>query len=127
MRWERDPVRSLASNGHHMESDSLMRLADNIFYAVSEEQPKGNWSEVESRALTKFLKEVPNMEAEAKRKIIKAVSPHFQSKFWGVAWHRCRRALESRITDHRCGFPSPHGLSSAGFFGVVARVLAPPA
>ncbi len=112
MRWERDPVRSLASNGHHMESDSLMRLADNIFYAVSEEQPKGNWSEVESRALTKFLK---------------AVSPHFQSKFWGVAWHRCRRALESRITDHRCGFPSPRGLSSAGFFGVVAHVLAPPA
>ena len=35
---------------------------------------------MESRALNKFLKEVPNMEAEAARRIIKAVSPHFQRK-----------------------------------------------
>ena len=75
-----DPVMSVAPNGHHMDSDSLMRLADNIFYAVTEEQPTANWSEVESRALNKFLKEVPNMEAEAARRIIKAVSPHFQRK-----------------------------------------------
>ena len=45
-----DPVHTMSPNGH-LDSDSLLRLADNIFYAVTEESPDGSWEEIVEKAL----------------------------------------------------------------------------
>ena len=57
-----------------MSADSLLRLADNIFFSVSEEQPDADFEDVQNAALERFLKKVPNMEAEAARKIVNVVA-----------------------------------------------------
>ena len=59
-----------------MNSDSLIRLADNIFYA--EESPAATWEEMSDEALERFLKKVPSMEREGAREIINAVAHQFQ-------------------------------------------------
>ena len=73
-----DPVHTMSTNGHNMTTDSLIRLADNIFYAVSEEAPEANWDEVVNKVLDRFIRKVPTMEREAARKIIAAVGQQFQ-------------------------------------------------
>ncbi len=73
-----DPEHTMSPNGHHMDSDSLVRLADNIFYAVREESPDANWDEIVNKALDRFLKKVPTMEREGARKIINAVAQQSQ-------------------------------------------------
>ena len=57
-----DPVHTMSTNGHNMSTDSLIRLADNIFYAVSEELPEAGWDDVVETVLDRFLKKVPTME-----------------------------------------------------------------
>ena len=83
-----DPALTVSSNGSRMTSDSLLRLADNIFFAVTEESPNASWEDVQSRALERFHKRLPNMEREAARKIVNVVAHQFQkdnSKKFAVA------------------------------------------
>ena len=65
---------TVGTNGNRMSSDSLLRLADNIFFAVSEENPGAEWDDVQGEALKRFQKKVPNMELEAARKIVTVVA-----------------------------------------------------
>jgi hypothetical protein len=70
-----DPSLTVSTNGSsRMSADSLLRLADNIFFSVSEEQPDADFEDVQNAALERFLKKVPNMEAEAARKIVNVVA-----------------------------------------------------
>jgi len=75
-----DPALTVGTNGNHMSSDSLLRLADNIFFAVSEENPGAEWDDVQGEALQRFQKKVPNMEPEAARKIVNVVAHQFHKE-----------------------------------------------
>ena len=72
-----DPVHTMSPNGH-LDSDSLLRLADNIFYAVTEETPDGDWEEIVENALERFARKVPTMDREAASRIVKAVGQRFR-------------------------------------------------
>ena len=61
-----------------MSSDSLLRLADNIFFSVNEDHPDSSWEDIQEAALQRFQRSVPNMEAEAARKIVTVVAHQFQ-------------------------------------------------
>ena len=73
-----DPALTLTANGSRMSSDSLLRLADNIFFSVAETLPNASWEEIQSKALERFQRRVPNMEPEASRKIVTVVAHQFQ-------------------------------------------------
>lgn len=76
-----DPALTVSTNGSsRMSSDSLLRLADNIFFAVSEETPGAEWDDVQSEALKRFQKKVPNMEVEAARKIVNVIAHQFHKE-----------------------------------------------
>ena len=75
-----DPSLTVSTNGSRMSADSLLRLADNVFFAVSEENPQGSWDDIQGEALSRFRKKVPNMEAEAARKIVTVVAHQFQKE-----------------------------------------------
>lgn len=76
-----DPALTVSTNGSsRMSSDSLLRLADNIFFAVSEENPSAEWDDVQSEALKRFQKKVPNMEVEAARKIVNVIAHQFHKE-----------------------------------------------
>ena len=75
-----DPALTVGTNGNRMSSDSLLRLADNIFFAVSEENPGASWDDIQSQALEMFRLKVPNMEPEAARKIVTVVAHQFQKE-----------------------------------------------
>lgn len=73
-----DPALTVSTNGNRMSADSLLRLADNIFFAVTEEHPNISWEEIETTALERFQQKVPHMEAGAARKIVTVVAHQFQ-------------------------------------------------
>lgn len=75
-----DPALTVGTNGNRMSSDSLLRLADNIFFAVSEENPGAPWDEIQTQALERFRSKEPNMEPEAARKIVTVVAHRFQKE-----------------------------------------------
>ena len=75
-----DPSFSISTNGHRMDSDSLIRLADNIFYAMREEHPHAGWDENIDAALERFLQKVPSLEREPARKIIAVVAQQHRTK-----------------------------------------------
>lgn len=76
-----DPALTVSTNGGgRMSSDSLLRLADNIFFAVSEENPAAEWDYMQGEALKRFQKKVPNMEVEAARKIVNVVAHQFHKE-----------------------------------------------
>ncbi len=69
-----DPAVDLSPNGPRMDSDSLLRLADNILYAVMEEAPEAEWGDIVNRAMERFMEKVPTLEPEAAKKIVTAVA-----------------------------------------------------
>jgi hypothetical protein len=75
-----DPALTVSTNGNRMSSDSLLRLADNIFFSITEENPAADWDQVQGEALKRFQKKVPNMEPEAARKIVTVVAHQFQKE-----------------------------------------------
>ena len=81
-----DPALSISTNGHPMNSDSMVRLADNILYAIREEHPDFGWEETIEAAMDLFLKKLPGLEREPARKIIMVVAHE----------HRAR-ALQQRL------------------------------
>jgi len=68
-----DPSIDLAPNGKGLDSESLLRLADNILYAVGEDIPGAHWEEVATRALERFQEKVPSLDREAAKRIMSAV------------------------------------------------------
>ncbi len=68
-----DPVIDLAPNFNRLDSDSLLRLADNIVYSVTEESPDAERSEVVDKAIERFLQKVPTLDHDAAKKIVAAV------------------------------------------------------
>jgi len=75
-----DPALSISTNGHRMDSDSLLRLADNILYAVKEDNPDIGWEDAIEMALERFLKKLPTMERESAKKIIAVVAQEHRTK-----------------------------------------------
>ena len=69
-----DPTIDLSPNMNRLNSDSLLRLADNILYAVNEETPMGQWNEIVNKALDRFMEKVPTLDREAAKKIVTAVA-----------------------------------------------------
>jgi hypothetical protein len=75
-----DPSLSVTTNGHSMDSNSLVRLADNIFFAIKEENPDMGWDESVDLALNRFLEKVPTMERQPARKIVMVVAQEHRAK-----------------------------------------------
>ena len=73
-----DPALTVSTNGNRMSADSLLRLADNIFFSVNEELPGASFEDMQNAALERFMKKVPNMDAEAARKIVTVVAHQSQ-------------------------------------------------
>ena len=70
-----DPMLSISStNRHRIDSESLTRLADNIFFAVMEEQPEASWDDTTKVVLERFMQKVPSLEREAARRIVNVVA-----------------------------------------------------
>jgi uncharacterized protein (DUF1786 family) len=69
-----DPALTVSTNGSRMSADSLLRLADNIFFSVTEKQPDASFEDVQNAALERFLKKAPDMDSEAARKIVNVVA-----------------------------------------------------
>lgn len=70
-----DPTVDLSPVGNpRMDSESLVRLADNILFSVKEETNGASWREVVDRALDKFLEKVPALDREAGKRIMTAVA-----------------------------------------------------
>ena len=81
-----DPTLSIsATNGHRMDSESLTRLADNIFYAVKEERPDANWDEMANLVLERFTKKAPTVDREAAKRVVAAVAMQYRSREQGHA------------------------------------------
>ena len=64
----------LAQGSQWGDHCSLLRLADNILYAVTEEIPEAEWNEVVNKALERFMEKVPTLDQEAAKKIVVAVA-----------------------------------------------------
>jgi hypothetical protein len=69
-----DPAIDLPPSGSHLDSGSLIRLADNILYSVTEDSPEVPWVEAVEKALVRFMEKVPSLDREAAKKIISAVA-----------------------------------------------------
>ena len=69
-----DPAVEFSQNGSRLDTDSLLRLADNILYAVVEDNPNAKWEQVVNSALDRFVQKVPNLDREAAKKIVTAVA-----------------------------------------------------
>ncbi len=69
-----DPATDLSPNGHRVNSDSLIRLADNILYSVAENIPEAEPGLVVSKALERFQQKVPSIDHEAARRILITVA-----------------------------------------------------
>lgn len=57
-----------------MDSESLLRLADNILFSIKEENPAASWDEIVDRALDKFEEKAPTVEREAAKRIMAIVA-----------------------------------------------------
>ena len=73
-----DPVQPVSVKGQSMDNDSLVRMADNIFFSVTEEAPNATWDETVEMVLERFRKKAPNLDPESARKVVTAVAQHFQ-------------------------------------------------
>lgn len=73
-----DPVQPVTIKGNSLDTDGLVRMADNIFFSVTEEAPNATWEETVDMVLERFQKKAPSLDPEAARKVVSAVAQHFQ-------------------------------------------------
>ena len=52
---------------HRIDSESLTRLADNIFFAVIEQQPEASWEDTTKVVLVRFIKNGIEMRSALRR------------------------------------------------------------
>jgi len=57
-----------------MDNESLVRLADNILFAIKEDAGGATWDEVVDKALDKFQEKVPTLDREGAKRIMAAVA-----------------------------------------------------
>ena len=69
-----DPALDLPPSSNKLDSESLLRLADNILYSVVEDSPKAEWEDVVNRTLERFLVKAPTLDREAAKRIIDVVA-----------------------------------------------------
>ena len=69
-----DPTVDLSPSTDRLSNDSLLRLADNILYSVSDDNPGAQWAEVVDKALERFIEKVPTLDREGAKKIVTAVA-----------------------------------------------------
>ena len=63
-----DPMLSISStNEHRIDSESLTRLADNIFFAAIEQQPEASWEDTTKVVLVRFIKNGIEMRIALRR------------------------------------------------------------
>ena len=73
-----DPAIDMPPNARGMNSDSLLRLADNVFYSVTESSPEMDYDQAVGTALDRFVEKVPKLDREGAEKIISAVAKEYQ-------------------------------------------------
>jgi hypothetical protein len=73
-----DPAVDMPPAGRGMDSDSLLRLADNVFYSVAESSPDLDWEGATRAALERFVQKVPKLDREGAEKIMAAVAKEYQ-------------------------------------------------
>jgi hypothetical protein len=73
-----DPAVDMPPNGRGMTSDSLLRLADNVFFSVTESSPEMDWDQAVGTALDRFVEKVPKLDREGAEKIMAAVAKEYQ-------------------------------------------------
>lgn len=73
-----DPAVDMPLTGRGMDADSLLRLADNVFYSVAESSPDLDWEGAMRAALERFLQKVPRLDRDGAQKIIAAVAKEYQ-------------------------------------------------
>ena len=70
-----DPAVDLPHPAPNMGNESLLRLADNILYAVKEDTAGDTtWDEIVDKALDKFQEKVPTLDREGAKRIMAAVA-----------------------------------------------------
>ena len=62
------------------DTKSLLRLADNILYTVSENTPEAGWDGVVDRAVDRFLEKVPALDRKGAGRIVAAVARHYREE-----------------------------------------------
>ena len=72
-----DPAVEMPPCGRGMNADSLLRLADNVFYSVAESSPDLDWEDAKHAALDRFTQKVPKLDREGAEKIISAVAKEY--------------------------------------------------
>lgn len=76
-----DPMLSISStNARRIDSESLTRLADNLFFAVVEQQPEAGWDEINKVVLERFIQKVPSLERDVARRIVNVVAHQNQTR-----------------------------------------------
>lgn len=75
-----DPAVDLPPNGNRLDTDSLLRLADNILYAIYEERPEVEPDQAVDQALSRFMEKVPSLDRDSAKKIVAAVARQVESK-----------------------------------------------
>ena len=73
-----DPAVDMPPCGRGMDADSLLRLADNVFFSVAESSPDLDWEGAMRAALDRFVQKVPKLDREGAEKIIAAVGKEYQ-------------------------------------------------
>lgn len=69
-----DPAVDLANSAPKMDNESLVRLADNILFAIKEDAGDATWDEIVEKALDKFQEKVPTLDREGAKRIMAAVA-----------------------------------------------------
>ena len=75
-----DPAVEMPPGGSKLDSDSLLRLADNILYSVFEEAPELDHDHAVERALVRFTEKVPSLDRDAAKKIVAAVARQTENR-----------------------------------------------
>ena len=63
-----------STNGNRIDSESLTRLADNVFFAVMEETPEVRWEGATNVILERFMQKVLSLDREPAPRIINVVA-----------------------------------------------------
>lgn len=98
-----DPAVELTPNGKSLDGDSLLRLADNILYAVAEELPDAEWTHIVNRALDRFLEKVPKLDREGAARLLTSVARQYERDTDGrMAFHISPKgAKKNAIFEHQ--------------------------
>ncbi len=73
-RLRPDPALDLINSAPKIDNESLVRLADNILFAVKEGTADASWDEIVDRALDQFHQRAPALDREGAKRIMTVVA-----------------------------------------------------